>query len=60
MSEQIPKAAETLLGEPLYQFSDWPNPAVPDSSGLYAVWEKGELVWVGPPVVLFEVGSKGM
>ena len=47
MSEPIQKAAETLLGEPLYMFSDWPNPEVPDSPGLYAVWEKDELVWVG-------------
>ena len=60
MSEQIQKAAETLLGQPLYRFSDWPNPEVPDSPGLYAVWEEDEVVWVGSTVVLFEVGSKGM
>ncbi len=47
MSEQIQKVAETLLGEPLYRFSDWPNPEVPDSPGFYAGWEKDELVWVG-------------
>ena len=47
MSEQILKDAEILSGEPLYQFSDWPNSEVPDSSGVYAVWEKDELVWVG-------------
>ena len=47
MSEQIQKAAEILLREPLYHFSDWPNPEVPDSPGLYAVWEQDELVWVG-------------
>ena len=59
MSEQTQKAAETLLGQPLYRFSDWPNPEVPDSPGLYAVWEEDEVEWVVPPVVLLEVGSKG-
>lgn len=47
MSEQIHKAAETLLGQPLYRFSDWPNSEVPDAPGFYGVWEKDELVWVG-------------
>jgi len=59
MSEQILKDAEILSGEPLYQFSDWPNSEVPDSSGVYAVWEEDEVEWVVPPVVLLEVGSKG-
>ncbi|MBT3569283.1 MAG: hypothetical protein HN494_10595 [Opitutae bacterium] len=47
------------MRQPLCRFSDWPNPEVPDSPGLYAVWEEGEVEWVVPPVVLFEVGSKG-
>jgi hypothetical protein len=47
MSEEIQKAVDTLLGEPLFLFSDWPNSEVPDSLGFYVVWEKDELVWVG-------------
>ena len=41
------KAAEKLLAEPLYPYADWPNPKVPVSPGVYAVWEIEELVWVG-------------
>jgi hypothetical protein len=47
MSEQAIKTAEKLFTEPLHLYANWPNPAVPISSGVYAVWEKDELVWVG-------------
>jgi hypothetical protein len=57
MSEQIQKVAETLLGEPLYRFSDWPNPEVLDSMPY---GKRMSLSGREPPVVLSEVASKGM
>jgi hypothetical protein len=33
---------------PCHRFSDWPNPSVPKvAAGVYTVWERGRLVYVG-------------
>ena len=47
MISQYSKAAEELFKNPLHQYSDWPDSKVPNSPGVYAVWENEELVWVG-------------
>ena len=47
MSSQLTTSAKTLFVSELHRYSDWPNPKVPVSPGVYAVWEKDELVWVG-------------
>ena len=47
MSSQLINAANNLFGAQLHRYSHWPNPKVPDSPGVYAVWEEQELVWVG-------------
>ena len=43
----IEKNAEDLFSGSLHKYSDWPNPDVPPKSGVYAVWQEEELVWVG-------------
>ena len=43
----IDKSVEDLFSGSLHKYSDWPNPDVPPRSGVYAVWQEEELVWVG-------------
>ena len=43
----IATGVEGLLSGSLHNYSDWPNPDVPPKSGVYAVWQGEELVWVG-------------
>ena len=47
MSSEQSKAVAQLFAAPLYRYADWPNPKVPVSPGVFAVWENEELVWVG-------------
>lgn len=32
---------------PAYRFADWPNKAVPKSPGVYTIWQKEQLIYVG-------------
>jgi len=39
---------DVLESGPCHRFSDWPNPSVPKvAAGVYTVWERGRLVYVG-------------
>ena len=47
MGFSLNKAVNDLFAARLNMYSDWPNSKVPEKSGVYAVWQKDELVWVG-------------
>ena len=48
MTSDVHVALGELRNGPLYQFADWPNPAVPNGRiGVYTVWRDDQLVYVG-------------